>query len=136
MSYDSVRLGNAVRDARNAKGWTQPELAEKAGIHASTIKQIEGGRPFTRWPSSMVAIEKALGRPEGWAHAIADGSVAPEAAAEFPAPQIAHDRDGMQIIALAVAGMAQLTPAQLRKVLADINAELAADPLDEPSDGT
>ena len=36
---------NRIRAARQALGWTQNELARKAGISARTIHAIEKGRP-------------------------------------------------------------------------------------------
>ena len=36
---------NRIRAARHAMGWTQTELAEKAGISARTIHAVEKGRP-------------------------------------------------------------------------------------------
>ena len=36
---------NRIRAARQAMGWTQNELAEKAGISARTIHAIEKGQP-------------------------------------------------------------------------------------------
>jgi transcriptional regulator with XRE-family HTH domain len=35
---------NRIRAARQALGWTQSELAEKAGISARTIHAVEKGR--------------------------------------------------------------------------------------------
>ena len=36
---------NRIRAARQALGWTQSDLAEKAGVSARTIHAIEKGRP-------------------------------------------------------------------------------------------
>jgi len=36
---------NRIRAARQALGWTQNELAERAGVSARTIHAIEKGRP-------------------------------------------------------------------------------------------
>jgi len=35
---------NAVRDRRSARGWTQQELAERAGVSRQTINAIETGK--------------------------------------------------------------------------------------------
>jgi HTH-type transcriptional regulator/antitoxin HipB len=42
------RLGQAVQDARAAKGLTQQELAGKAGCHLTAINHIERGRRMPR----------------------------------------------------------------------------------------
>lgn len=36
---------NRIRAARQARGWTQTDLALKAGISARTIHAVEKGRP-------------------------------------------------------------------------------------------
>ena len=41
-------LGSQVREERNAHGWTQRELAERAGVHVNVIGSIERGRSAMR----------------------------------------------------------------------------------------
>lgn len=36
--------GDRVREAREAKGWTQAELAEHSGVPKRTIQEVETGR--------------------------------------------------------------------------------------------
>jgi HTH-type transcriptional regulator/antitoxin HipB len=38
-------LGNLVRDARTAAGWTQAELAGRAGASRLWVNQVESGHP-------------------------------------------------------------------------------------------
>jgi transcriptional regulator with XRE-family HTH domain len=52
---------NRIRAARQALGWTQNELAEKAGISARTIHAIEKGRPCRQ--ATKRRILNALGVP-------------------------------------------------------------------------
>ena len=49
-----------IREARAAKGWTQAELAERAGVTQQAIQRYEAG---TREPraSALVGIAKACG---------------------------------------------------------------------------
>jgi transcriptional regulator with XRE-family HTH domain len=35
-------LAQAVRARRRAYGWSQPELARRAGLHKNTVQKIEG----------------------------------------------------------------------------------------------
>lgn len=65
-------LARALRAARNNLGLTQQELADRAGVGIGTVKNLEGRRTTTRWPISIAKIEKALGKPEGWARAIVE----------------------------------------------------------------
>ena len=55
-------LGNRLREAREAKGWTQAELAERIGVSRKTVNTVENG-VFV--PSTVVALKLAgaLGCP-------------------------------------------------------------------------
>jgi len=52
---------NRIRAARQALGWTQNELAAKAGISARTIHAIEKGRPCRQATKRRILL--ALGVP-------------------------------------------------------------------------
>ena len=54
-------LGNNLREARTARGWTQAELAEQIGVSRKTINTVENG-VFV--PSTVLALKlaRALGR--------------------------------------------------------------------------
>lgn len=52
---------NRIRAARQANGWTQNELASKAGISARTIHAIEKGRACRQ--ATKRRILQALGVP-------------------------------------------------------------------------
>ena len=56
------QLGNDLRSAREACGWTQAELAERIGVSRKTINTVENG-VFV--PSTLLALKlaRALGRP-------------------------------------------------------------------------
>ena len=49
-------LGNRLRDARDAKGWTQAELAAAIGVSRKTINTVENGVFI---PSTVVALKLA-----------------------------------------------------------------------------
>lgn len=49
-------LGNRLREAREAKGWTQAELAERIGVSRKTVNTVENG-VFV--PSTVVALKLA-----------------------------------------------------------------------------
>ena len=57
---DTTSIGARIRTARRERGFTQEGLAERAGISASFLAQIERGR---KWPGvqTMLAIAGALG---------------------------------------------------------------------------
>ena len=52
---------NRIRAARQAQGWTQNELARRAGVSARTIHAIEKGRPCRQ--ATKRHILNALGVP-------------------------------------------------------------------------
>jgi putative transcriptional regulator len=49
-------LGNKLREARDAKGWTQAELAAAIGVSRKTINTVENGVFI---PSTLVALKLA-----------------------------------------------------------------------------
>ena len=55
-------LANRLRGAREAKGWTQAELAARIGVSRKTVNTVENG-VFT--PSTVVALKlaRALDEP-------------------------------------------------------------------------
>ncbi|MFA6446559.1 MAG: helix-turn-helix transcriptional regulator [Candidatus Paceibacterota bacterium] len=59
MSDIRIQFGKHLRQLREAKGWTQEELADKAGMHFTYIGQIERG---LRNPSliNLERLAKAL----------------------------------------------------------------------------
>jgi putative transcriptional regulator len=57
-----AELGNRLREAREAKGWTQAQLAERIGVSRKTINTVEN-RVFV--PSTVVALKLALALEAG-----------------------------------------------------------------------
>jgi len=55
-----TRLGHNIRQLREAKGWSQEDYADRAGIHRTYVSDIERGR---RNPTITV-VEK-LAKPFG-----------------------------------------------------------------------
>lgn len=53
-------LGAAVRAARQQRGWTQSNLAKRAGVPVLAVMKIEGGTPGTQIGYAL-AICSALG---------------------------------------------------------------------------
>jgi putative transcriptional regulator len=49
-------LGNRLREAREAAGWTQAELAERIGVSRKTVNTVENGVFI---PSTVVALKLA-----------------------------------------------------------------------------
>jgi putative transcriptional regulator len=49
-------LGNRLREAREGRGWTQAELAERIGVSRKTVNTIEN-RVFV--PSTLIALKLA-----------------------------------------------------------------------------
>jgi len=52
-----IRLGRNVRALREARGWSQEDYADRAGIHRTYVSDIERGR---RNPTITV-VEKLAG---------------------------------------------------------------------------
>jgi tetratricopeptide (TPR) repeat protein/transcriptional regulator with XRE-family HTH domain len=68
MSRDETRasgeFGALVRRHRMARGLSQDELAERAGLTSRTIANLERGRTSRPYRSSVQAVADALGLPE------------------------------------------------------------------------
>lgn len=43
MDEENRRLAKQIREARKARGWTQPQLAEQAGVSLRMIQDAESG---------------------------------------------------------------------------------------------
>jgi transcriptional regulator with XRE-family HTH domain len=54
-------LGDRVAKERQKRGWTQQELAERAGVRYETINRIENGKHTEPRVYVAVALAKALG---------------------------------------------------------------------------
>ena len=55
-----MTLGEAVKGAREAKGWAQPLFAQKAGITPTSVSRIENGHTDPK-ASTLRRICEALG---------------------------------------------------------------------------
>jgi transcriptional regulator with XRE-family HTH domain len=73
MDADRGRLATAIQRRREALGFTQVQLAKLAGVTDTTIRNLEGGRQFTRPPASLPAVEQALGWVPGSGQAVLNG---------------------------------------------------------------
>ena len=54
-----VQIGQRIREARNAKGWPQAELAFRAGLNSAYVSHIETGKTKLALPT-IVKIANAL----------------------------------------------------------------------------
>ncbi|MEV5261791.1 helix-turn-helix domain-containing protein [Streptomyces anulatus] len=84
-----ARLGHALRSAREARGCTQAELGELAGVSGRSVQDAEAGTvPKSRMPYTLGRIAAALGWPEGAVDAVLDGAAPPgEGWRDVPADQ-------------------------------------------------
>ena len=55
-------VSKEIKTRRKARGWTQQQLAEAAGIGATTVFSVENGRPAR--PAILRSIARALGLPD------------------------------------------------------------------------
>lgn len=53
------RFGPSIREARAALGWTQEELAERAGVSRPTVARIERGDDVNT--ATLTRVAAALG---------------------------------------------------------------------------
>lgn len=55
-----------VQELRTARGWSQAELARRAGLRRATISDMEAGRTAGIDFASLEALAKALGADPGY----------------------------------------------------------------------
>ena len=55
------KLGITVRHLREAKGWTQVELADKAQVSQGLVSQLEAGMKKNPGALHVLRLAKALG---------------------------------------------------------------------------
>lgn len=61
-----ARLGRALSQTRQAKGLTQQDLADRAGVSLNSVQNAEAGTvPKARMPYTVPAIAALLGWPDG-----------------------------------------------------------------------
>src|SRR5690242_11884403 len=60
------QLGQLIRKHRTERGWTQRELAERAGIGWQTVHRLEAGQPRSRQTTVWPKLEKGLNWPQGF----------------------------------------------------------------------
>ncbi|MFI5436126.1 helix-turn-helix domain-containing protein, partial [Rhodococcus baikonurensis] len=58
-SVNLASVGDAVRDARRERGWSQTQLGEKAGVSRPTIARIERGDDVS--VATLAKVTAALG---------------------------------------------------------------------------
>jgi transcriptional regulator with XRE-family HTH domain len=86
-----AKLAAAIRAAREARGLTQSQLAELAGISEGSVQNLESGNPRSRMPQTLVKVEPHLGWAAGSGRIILDGGepiAAPSGAAATAASRV------------------------------------------------
>lgn len=56
---DGEGFGRQIREARNARGWSQDELAARAGVSRPSVARIERGDDVST--ATLVKVARALG---------------------------------------------------------------------------
>lgn len=85
-----AELAAAIRSAREARGLTQPKLAELAGVSEGSVQNLESGKPRNRMPQTLAKIEPHLGWAAGSGRAILDGGE--------PTPVAADDTEDLAAV--------------------------------------
>lgn len=48
LARSPKQLGGIIQQFRKARGWSQTDLAERAGLRQEMVSKIEGGQPGSR----------------------------------------------------------------------------------------
>lgn len=60
-----MTVGQRIREARKAKGWTQAQLGAAVNLAQPTIAEMEAGK-LKNWPQHAKAIMRALEKPRSY----------------------------------------------------------------------
>ena len=90
-------VADTIRTRRTALHLTQEQLAVAAGISAATLGKLESARQDGYQPSTLTAVEDALGLPRNHLRAVYRGTASP------PPPPAAASRQEEIVAALALA---------------------------------
>jgi transcriptional regulator with XRE-family HTH domain len=60
-----ARPGEWIRQRRVAAGLTREDMSERSGVSVRAIADLERGRTRHPYPSSVLALARALGLPDG-----------------------------------------------------------------------
>ena len=63
MQNTAAAIAAQVRSRRKSMGWSQEELAKRAGVAAGTVSSLEQGKKLR--PGNLHAIRTTLGLPDG-----------------------------------------------------------------------
>lgn len=97
-------LGQAIRAARDARGWTQTQLADAVGVKQTAVSQWEtGGR--TMDVPTLRAVERALG--------VSFGGIGPDADTAFRLGYAMRELDEIREIGERLAEKAKAAAAKL-----------------------
>lgn len=66
VSNDMETIGFRIKIAREANGWNQPELANRAGITKQAVSQIESGATKNPRPETLLNIADITGFEYRW----------------------------------------------------------------------
>jgi transcriptional regulator with XRE-family HTH domain len=61
-----------LRELREARGWTQQQLADASGVTASTVRCIEQGWNKPAWDTVLALCQALAVRPDAFTQAPAD----------------------------------------------------------------
>lgn len=114
------RLGAAVKAHRERLRLTRAEVFAAGGPSTAALANIENGKtdPVTIKTATKDGLEDALRLPRGWIDAYVSGRPLPEA----PAVAVAAESDGEQVLVGIIEGVARLSSAERKAVLALVKA--------------
>ncbi len=95
MKHDPAawrRLSELIRSQRGRLGWTQAELAQRAGVSTKSVATAESGNPPTRTPPTLNRVARALGWADGSIDAVLAGGEPITVTASGPAPAPSQGR--------------------------------------------
>lgn len=105
----TAEIARRLKEARTAKGWTQEELAARAGISRSVvIRELEAGIERERNPLTLVSLARTLGQAWDWLGPTPPAAIPPGPGRALYTARLARGWTLEQLAAAADVGMSTI----------------------------
>lgn len=98
-------IGQKIKEARDAAGWNQNELAKRFGVSDAHISRIENGQVGLEY-DDILKFERILGRSKEW---LLPDSAPPERTAESILPELQQAIKRFEVRMIPILGHAQFS---------------------------
>lgn len=114
-------LGEAIKAARSVRGWSQNELASRAGVKQPTLQRIEAGKRIDPGFSIFLRVAGALGIS---VDQLATAMKTELKVSELPVERMTHSGEGSATVAVSAPLLDRIVRLETR--VSELTAERVA----------